>query len=129
MRVGFMRSSKRWRPPISSSGARAAGRARGQDVETVEYFFAHTVAPAIVAVLVPCAVLAWLASSAWPLALALAPFLAYAGASPFLRRGLVDGLASRSRAALGELSAHVTDTIQGMPEILAFGPTQTLDVL
>jgi ATP-binding cassette subfamily C protein CydCD len=92
-----------------------------QDVETVEYFFAHTVAPAIVAVLVPCVVLAWLASSAWPLALALAPFLAYAGSSPFLRRRHVDGLASRARAALGELSAHVTETIQGMPELLAFG--------
>src|SRR5262249_40315143 len=92
-----------------------------QDVETVEYFFAHTVAPAIVAVLVPCVVLAWLAASAWPLALALAPFLAYAGASPFLRRRHVDGLASRARAALGEHSAHVTETIQGMPELLAFG--------
>jgi ATP-binding cassette subfamily C protein CydCD len=92
-----------------------------QDVETVEYFFAHTIAPAIVAVLVPCAVLAWLASSTWPLALGLAPFLAYAGSSPFLRRRYVDALASRARAGLGELGAHVTDTIQGMPELLAFG--------
>jgi ATP-binding cassette subfamily C protein CydCD len=92
-----------------------------QDVETVEYFYAHTVAPAIVAVLVPCAVLAWLAASSWPLALALAPFLAYAGATPFLRRRHVDGLASRARGALGELGAHVTETIQGMPELLAFG--------
>src|SRR5262249_26662243 len=93
----------------------------GQDIESVEYFFAHTIAPAFVAVLVPCVVLAWLAASAWPLALTLAPFLAWAGASPFLRRRHVDALASRSRAALGELSAHVTETIQGMPELLAFG--------
>jgi ABC-type multidrug transport system fused ATPase/permease subunit len=92
-----------------------------QDVETVEYFFAHTIAPAVVAVLVPCAVLAWLASSAWPLALALMPFLAYAGSAPFLRRRHVDEMASRARAALGELGAHVTETIQGMPELLAFG--------
>src|SRR5262249_40520750 len=92
-----------------------------QDIETVEYFFAHTIAPAIVAVLVPCAVLAWLAASAWPLALALAPFLAYAGSSPFLRRRHVDALPARSRLALGGLAAHRPDTIQGMPEILAFG--------
>src|SRR6185312_10537911 len=92
-----------------------------QDIETVEYFFAHTIAPAFVAVLVPCLVLAWLAASAWPLALALAPFLAWAGTSPFVRRRHVDALASCARAALGELSAHVTDTIQGMPEILVFG--------
>src|SRR5205085_566210 len=38
-----------------------------QDVETVEYFFAHTVAPAFVAVLVPGAVLTALAVTAWPL--------------------------------------------------------------
>ena len=54
-------SSKRSRPPISverRSGDLVA--LATQDVETVEYFFAHTVAPAFVAVLVPCAVLAWL---------------------------------------------------------------------
>ena len=32
-----------------------------QDIETIEYFFAHTVAPALVAVLVPAAVLVILA--------------------------------------------------------------------
>jgi ATP-binding cassette subfamily B protein len=51
-----------------------------QDVETVEYFFAHTIAPAIVAVLVPAAVLIALLVIAWPLAIALAPFLIYAAA-------------------------------------------------
>jgi len=30
-------------------------------------------------------------------------------------------MATRARAALGELGAHVTETIQGMPELLAFG--------
>ena len=53
-----------------------------QDVETVEYFFAHTIAPAIVAFLVPAAVLIALLVIAWPLAIALAPFLIYAAASP-----------------------------------------------
>ena len=71
-----------------------------QDVETVEYFYAHTVAPAFVAVLVPCAVLAMLAATAWPLALALLPFLAYAGLSPLLRPAAHRraGLASARRA-------------------------------
>ena len=50
-----------------------------QDVETVEYFYAHTVAPACVAVLIPTGVLALLAWIAWPLALVLLPFLAWAG--------------------------------------------------
>jgi ATP-binding cassette subfamily C protein CydCD len=46
-----------------------------QDVETIEYFFAHTVTPALVAILVPSAVLATLAIVAWPIALALLPFV------------------------------------------------------
>jgi len=94
-----------------------------QDVETVEYFFAHTVAPAIVAALVPCAVLAWLAHSSWALAATLLPFLAYAGFAPVFHRKDVDAAASRARAALGQLGAHVTETIQGLAELMAFRAT------
>ena len=50
-----------------------------QDIETIEYFFAHTVAPALVAVLVPATVLLTLAFVAWPIALALLPFVLFAG--------------------------------------------------
>ncbi|MEO8441741.1 MAG: ABC transporter ATP-binding protein [Betaproteobacteria bacterium] len=94
-----------------------------QDVETVEYFFAHTVAPAFVAVLVPGAVLAMLGWTAWPLALALLPFLAYAGLSPFLGRRRIDRMGSEARGALGQLGAHVTETIQGLAELIAFQAT------
>ena len=94
-----------------------------QDVETVEYFYAHTVAPAFVAVLIPGAVLVALAVIAWPLALALLPFLAYAACSPVLGRRRIDRLASASRRALGELGAHVTETIQGLSELIAFQAT------
>jgi ATP-binding cassette subfamily C protein CydCD len=92
-----------------------------QDVETVEYFFAHTITPAIVAGLVPAAVLLGLGFVAWPLAVALAPFLLYAGLSPVLGRRRIDDLASRARGALGGIGAHVTETIQGMAELEAFG--------
>src|SRR5207253_640367 len=47
------------------------------DVELIEYFFAHTITPAFVAVLVPVGVLLVLAGVGWPLALALLPFLAW----------------------------------------------------
>src|SRR5207249_5124514 len=50
-----------------------------QDIETIEYFFAHTVAPALVAILVPSAVLVTLAIIAWPIALVLMPFVLFAG--------------------------------------------------
>jgi ATP-binding cassette subfamily C protein CydCD len=94
-----------------------------QDIETVEYFYAHTVAPAFVAVLVPATVLGTLAVIAWPLALALLPFLAYAGASPLLGRRRIDGLASAARGALAEMGAHATETIQGLAELVAFEAT------
>jgi len=94
-----------------------------QDIETVEYFYAHTVAPAFVAVAVPATVLVALALTAWPLALVLAPFLLYAGASPVLGRRRVDRLGMDARMALGELASHVTETIQGLPELIAFEGT------
>ncbi|WP_159995319.1 ABC transporter ATP-binding protein [Roseomonas sp. 18066] len=90
------------------------------DVETVEYFYAHTVAPAVVALLVPATVLLVLGFFAWPLALALFPFLLFAGLSPLRGRARIDALGSQARGALGELGAHVTETIQGLADLLAF---------
>src|SRR5262249_26315012 len=63
-----------------------------QDIETVEYFFAHTVAPALVAVLVPTAVLLTLAIVAWPIAVALLPFVLYAALGPWIMRAHIDRL-------------------------------------
>ncbi len=94
-----------------------------QDIETVEYFYAHTVAPAVVAVLVPAAVLGVLIWMAWPLALTLLPFLLYAGAAPLRGRRRIDTLASAARGALGELGAHATETIQGLADLIAFQAT------
>ena len=90
------------------------------DIELIEYFFAHTVAPAFVAILVPAVVLAVLGwASPW-IALALLPFLAAVGLSPFLLRGRVDRLGSEAREATGELGAFAVDSIQGLGEIVAF---------
>ena len=91
-----------------------------QDIETVEYFYAHTVAPALVAVLVPASVLVVLFIWGWPMALALLPFLAVVALSPFLMRGRLDRLGSQAREALGELNAFAVDSIQGLAEIIAF---------
>ena len=90
------------------------------DVELVEYFFAHTIAPAFVAVLVPTVVVGVLIHFAWPTAVALAPVLALVGLSPFLMRARIDRLGSRAREALALLNAHATDTIQGLSEVVAF---------
>jgi ATP-binding cassette subfamily C protein CydCD len=91
-----------------------------QDVETIEYFFAHTVAPAIVAVLVPLAVLAALATMLWPTAVVVLPFLLFVGLTPIFVRRRIDRLGAGAREGLGRLSAHATDTIHGMAELVAF---------
>ncbi len=91
------------------------------DIETVEYFFAHTIAPAFVAVTVPGAVLITLAIFQWPLALILLPFLFLVALTPFYANKTLDRVASRSRQQLGEINAHMVDSVQGMREIVAFG--------
>jgi ATP-binding cassette subfamily C protein CydCD len=90
------------------------------DIELVEYFFAHTVAPAFVAILVPTVVLIVLAWASPFVALALLPFLLAVGLSPFLMRGEVDRLGSAAREAAGELGAFAVDSVQGLGEIVAF---------
>jgi ATP-binding cassette subfamily B protein len=91
-----------------------------QDIETIEYFFAHTVAPALVALLVPSTVLLTLAIVAWPIALALLPFVLYAGLAPVTMRARIDRLGTAARDALGLLAAYVTETIQGLSDLVAF---------
>jgi ATP-binding cassette subfamily C protein CydCD len=86
----------------------------------VEFFFAHTVAPALVAVLVPALVVGTLLYFGWPMAIALVPFLLVVALSPFFMRARIDALGSRAREALADLNAHVVDTIQGLNEIIAF---------
>ncbi|HKZ07526.1 MAG TPA: ABC transporter ATP-binding protein [Methylomirabilota bacterium] len=92
-----------------------------QDVELVEYFFAHTVAPAFVAVLVPLAVLITLGVHDAALALVLLPFLALGLLSPILGRGRIDRLGAAAREASGAMNAHAVDSVQGLGELLAFG--------
>ena len=90
------------------------------DVELVEYFFAHTITPGLVAALVPATAVGVLLWFGWPLAAALVPILAVVALSPFLARHRVDVLGSRAREALADLNAHAVDTIQGLGEIIAF---------
>ncbi len=103
----------------------------GGDVETVEFFFAHTVTPAFVAILVPAAVLATLAIIAWPVALVLLPFLAAVAVSPFFAQRRSERLGEELRDQLGDVHSHMVDSIQGMREISAFGqgPSRTAEMV
>ncbi|MFI5327726.1 MAG: ABC transporter transmembrane domain-containing protein, partial [Candidatus Rokuibacteriota bacterium] len=121
MRMRFFRKLVELGPAYLA--ARRTGDLLGvatHDIELIEYFFAHTITPGLVAVLVPAVVLATLATFGWPMALAVLPFLAYAALSPVLGRGRIDRLSARAREASGELNAHTVDSVQGLGEIVAF---------
>ena len=121
MRMRFFRKLVALGPAYLS--ARRSGDLLGiatHDIELIEYFFAHTITPGLVAILVPAVVLATLACFGWPMAAAVLPFLAYAGLSPVLGRARIDRLSARAREASGELNAHAVDSVQGLGEIVAF---------
>jgi ATP-binding cassette, subfamily C, bacterial CydC len=94
-----------------------------KDVDRVEVFFAHTLVPAVSAVVVPVVVLITLAAAGDPvLALVLLPFLVLVGAVvPAWGRDPSAHAAARVRAARGRIAQLVTESLQGVREVLAFG--------
>ena len=91
------------------------------DCERIEPFYAHTIAPAVAAILVPGIILAWCHSVDPSFLAVLAPF--YLGTT-FLLPWLVarlggDGVSYREK--LGLVNAYVADSIQGVRDTVAFG--------
>lgn len=92
------------------------------DVERVEVFYAHTIAPAIVAMVIPFAVLGALAVVSPASALVLLPIVLLVGVViPFAAHQLGMHAAQRTRNGLGEIAVRLADTIQGIRETLVFG--------
>ena len=113
--------------PLAPAGLLAArsgdviSRAVG-DVDRIEVFYAHTIAPVLNAVLVPALTLAALAWFDPRLAGTLLPYLLVVGVlAPWLSDRLARRFSLRARAAVADVSTHLTDSIQGLREILAFG--------
>ena len=94
-----------------------------KDIDRVEVFFAHTLAPVTTAIIVPILSVVWMGSAvSWTLAAVLAPFLLIVGGViPFLGSGSTARAARELREARGAIAAHVTDSVQGVREVLAFG--------
>ncbi|MEX5635694.1 thiol reductant ABC exporter subunit CydC [Parafrankia sp. FMc2] len=89
------------------------------DVEQLEGFFAHTLSPVVVAATVPPTALVTLAVMRWELAVALIPALVGLLTVPRWLRRRSEATATQLRHSLGELSADVVDTVQGVRELLA----------
>ncbi len=94
------------------------------DCERIEPFYAHTIAPAVAAVVVPLAVLAWFWTVDPSLVYVLTPFyLANTVLLPWLVARL-GGDGVRYREQLGQVNAFVADSIQGIRDTVAFGDEQ-----
>ncbi|MFD2840271.1 ABC transporter ATP-binding protein [Populibacterium corticicola] len=110
-------------PALSASSRTGDLLARvTRDIDRIEVFFAHTIAPAISAFLVPLVVVVFVSVSTTPvLGLAAFVFLLFAAfAVPF-----IGGSGARDTAAdvlreRGQNLHHVTETIQGVREIVGF---------
>jgi thiol reductant ABC exporter CydC subunit len=92
------------------------------DIDRVEPFYAHTIAPLASAIVVP--VLAAIGIAVWIepfLALTFLPFpLLMAGVPPWIRARRVAQLSKDARHQSGETAALFTDAIQGAREIAIF---------
>lgn len=91
------------------------------DVEVVELYFAHTLMPVLVALIMPLTALTILGSMHWILPLVLLPFLFLVVATPIKMHHIGDAIANRLRLQLGKTNAHVVDSIQGLRELITFG--------
>ncbi len=97
--------------------ARAIG-----DLDQLETFYGQTIGTAVVAVLLPVVAIwaiAWV--NVW-LALLFVPFIVtVALLVPWLSDDLGKTYTPRMRAAMADVSAHMTDSIQGLREVIVFG--------
>jgi ATP-binding cassette subfamily B protein len=93
------------------------------DCERVEPFFAHTISPTITAIVVPAILLVYLGQHygmayVWT----LLPFLAFATLIVPAITALSGGRGGDDwRIAQGESNAHLTDSLQGLRDAIAFG--------
>lgn len=91
------------------------------DVELIELYYAHTLVPGLLAILVPSGVLIALATINPMLALILLPFLIGVAATPMLQGRYLERIGIEMRQQNADVTAHMVDSVQGLRTIAAFG--------
>ena len=92
------------------------------DIETVEFFFAHTIGPLFTVIILPCVTLG-LALWFHPLfaAVLLPVYLVVSVVFPLIAMKAGRGVGLRYRARLGELKSLVLESVYGLKDIQIFG--------
>jgi ATP-binding cassette, subfamily C, bacterial CydC len=91
------------------------------DVETLEWFYAHTAPTAVAAVVAPLASLIAVAAIVGDLAIIALIGIVAAAAVPWLFRGVADRQGATVRERHSELTALCLETAQGLRELVGFG--------
>lgn len=109
--------------------AKLEGRDKGDllsmatsDIELLEVFYAHTISPVLIAVLVSIGMIAFIATQAWQLALVAAcAYLVVGAVVPLVSsRGSGEaGLAFRNQ--LGDANSYVLESLRGLYEVIQYG--------
>lgn len=97
-----------------------------KDIDRIEVFFAHTLVPLATAVLLPVAAACWLAYAVHPVVAVvnLTGWALLVAGIPWLGTRSVRASAQRVRVWRGDLAQELTDTVQGIREVLAFDAQQ-----
>lgn len=92
------------------------------DIETIEYFFAHTIGPMFTVIILPCVTLG-LAVSFNPLfaAVLLPVYLIVSVVFPLIAIRAGRGVGMRYRTRLGEMKSLVLESVYGLKDIQIFG--------
>ncbi|MDO5727635.1 MAG: thiol reductant ABC exporter subunit CydC, partial [Bowdeniella nasicola] len=94
-----------------------------RDIDRIEVFFAHTFAPVVSALIIPIVITsAGGFLGGWPIGLTLITlYLIGVVGLPLLGARGAASAATESLGLRGELLQHVTDTVQGVSEIVGYG--------
>jgi ATP-binding cassette, subfamily B, bacterial len=100
------------------------------DIELIELFYAHTIVPAMLSVLVPAGILIGMAFIHPALTLILLPFLLITALTPALGRRRLDKLGEELRDHTAVVNSHTVDSVQGLRTIVAFdyGPQRLEEI-
>jgi ATP-binding cassette subfamily C protein len=93
----------------------------GSDIELIEVFFAHTISPISIAVIVYSVILSFLGTFWFLLPLVLLPFLVVIGiVIPVGWDRFQRSQGHQIRREIAETNAHLTDSLQGLKTLLLF---------
>ena len=109
--------------------AKLEGRDKGNlvslatsDIELLEVFYAHTISPVIIALLVSLLMTAFIATQSWQLAgIALLAYAVIGIGVPLVSSRGVQAAGRAQRDQLGDANSFVLESLRGLDEVLQYG--------